>query len=451
MFVYRKNTLERELTPIDAFTAKYLLRHIPTGVTIDFKFIADTQKLKTTNTPESDALLNKRYNFASSLDKKAQVKENILSPYKVYKLDANNNYIFVKDLYDAKKTLLDNFKEAIDYFEQSIFNELKETAPQPEAPAPKEENEAPKMSELPQVGDFVRVGAEYGRVVDVDSNTRMVKVEKMSQDDVKSLLQLQQQSQTDTEEFGGLIDSILKNGGEIIMSEGFFVVQVEPSGSNVKILRVNEPQSQEQEEPNDEPQEPQETPDNVEDPFQEQSQDEESEGGEGGEGGEESEREGEEGEGEEGEGEEGEGESEEGEGEEGESEGEEGGEEGEGEDGEESEGEIGDEGESDFGDEGDSDFGDEGDSDFGDDSDDEDPLEKVKKELEKAQKEQEKSKKQAKDDVETILNAFNMDLPTIKKSFINAITLKRAIGDTEIFEDDNNNRITRAIDLIFTL
>jgi len=289
------------------------------------------------------------------------------------------------------------------------------------------------MSELPQVGDFVRVGADYGRVVDVDSNTRMVKVEKMSQDDVKSLLQLQQQSQTDTEEFGGLIDSILKNGGEIIMSEGFFVVQVEPSGSNVKILRVNEPQSQEQEEPNDEPQEPQETPDNVEDPFQEQSQDEEREGGEGGEGGEESEREREEGE--EGEGEEGEGESEEG----------------EGEDGEESKGEIGDEGDSDFGDEGDSDFGDEGDSDFGEDSDDEDPLDKVKKELEKAQKEQEKSKKQAKDDVETILNAFNMDLATIKKSFINAITLKRAIGDTEIFEDDNNNRITRAIDLIFTL
>jgi hypothetical protein len=384
------------------------------------------------NTPESDALLNKRYNFASSLDKKAQVKENILSPYKVYKLDANNNYIFVKDLYDAKKTLLDNFKEAIDYFEQSIFNELKETAPKPEAPAPKEENEAPKMSELPQVGDFVRVGADYGRVVDVDSNTRMVKVEKMSQDDVKSLLQLQQQSQTDTEEFGGLIDSILKNGGEIIMSEGFFVVQVEPSGSNVKILRVNEPQSQEQEEPNDEPQEPQETPDNVEDPFQEQSQEEESEGGEGGEGGEsgeesetekgerESEVEGQEGE--DGEGEEGE--SEEGQSEESE------GEEGEGEEGE---------------------SGEEGDSDFGDDSDDQDPLEKVKKELEKAQKEQEKSKKQAKDDVETILNAFNMDLPTIKKSFINAITLKRAVGDTEIFEDDNTNRITRAIDLIFTL
>ena len=444
MFVYRKNTLERELTPIDAFTAKYLLRHIPTGVTIDFKFIADTQKLKTMNTPESDALLNKRYNFASSLDKKAQVKENILSPYKVYKLDANNNYIFVKDLYDVKKTLLDNFKEAIDYFEQSIFNELKETAPQPEAPAPKEENNAPKMSELPQVGDFVRVGADYGRVVDVDSNTRMVKVEKMSQDDVKSLLKLQQQSQTDTKELGGLIDSILKSGGEIVMSEGFFVVQVEPSGSNLKILRVQEPQSQEQEEPNEEPQEPQETPDNVEDPFQEQSQEEESEGGEGGEGGESGEEsetekgEGEgEGESEEGqEGEEEEGESEEGEGEEGE------GEEGEGEEGESEEGE---------GEESEGESGEEGDSDFGDDSDDQDPLDKVKKELEKAQKEQEKSKKQAKDDVETILNAFNMDLATIKKSFINAITLKRAIGDTEIFEDDNTNRITRAIDLIFTL
>lgn len=459
MFVYRKNTLEREIAPIDAFTAKYLLRHTPTGVTIDFKFITDTEKLKSLNTPESDALLNKRFSFTSSIDKKAQVKENILGPYKVYKLDANNNYIFVKDLYDSKKTLLDNFKDAIDYFEQSIFNELKETAPKPEAPAPKEENNAPKMSELPQVGDFVRVGADYGRVVDVDSITRMVKVEKMSQEDVKSLLKLQQQSQTETKEFGGLIDSIFKSGGEIVMSEGFFVVQVEPSGSNLKILRVQEPQSQEQGETKEEPQEPQETPDNVENPFQEQSQDEESEGGEEGEGGEGEDEEAEEGEGEEGEGEEGEGE--EGEGQEGE------GEEGEGEEGEsdreremeqrerqedeqkkQNKGEKGEAKDGETSNEFDSL---ESDDDFGDDSDSEDPLAKIKKEIEKAQKDQANLQKQARDDAEAILNLFSMDVPTIKKNFISATTLKRAVGDTKIFEDDNNNRITRAIDLIFSL
>ena len=44
-----------------------------------------------------------------------------------------------------------------------------------------------------------------------------------------------------------------------------------------------------------------------------------------------------------------------------------------------------------------------------------------------------------------------MDLATIKKSFISASTLKRAIGDTQLFSDNNNIRIQKAIDLIFSL
>jgi hypothetical protein len=454
MFVYKKNTLEREISPIDAFTAKYLLRHTPTGVTIEFKFIVNAEKIKSEGEQGTNySILNKRLSFASNLGKgNDSVKENILGPYKVYKLDANNNYAFVKDLYDAKKTLLENFKDAIDAFEQSIFNELKEVPSTAQPPQEKEENNAPKVSELPVVGDFVRVKKDYGRVVDVDEQTRMVKIEKMSQQEVSSLLRLQQQSQTPTKEMGGLIDSIMKSGGELVSTEGFFVVQVEPSGSNLKILRINEPSNQppEGEEPQ-EPQEPQEMPDNVEDPLQEnesQEQSEENQGGEGqgGEG-----EEGEEGEGEEGEGEEGEGEGEEGEGEEGE--GQEGeGEEGEGEEGEEGEGEEGE------GEEGESQEGEgqeggisEDEDEFGDDDDDEDPLSKIKGEIQKAQKDLEKTQKQAKDDVEVILNLFNMDLPTIKKSFISASTLKRAIGDTQLFSDNNNIRIQKAIDLIFSL
>jgi hypothetical protein len=452
MFVYKKNTLEREISPIDAFTAKYLLRHTPTGVTIEFKFIVNAEKIKSEGEQGTNySILNKRLSFASNLGKgNDSVKENILGPYKVYKLDANNNYVFVKDLYDSKKTLLDNFKEAIDIFEQSIFNELKEVPSTAQPPQEKEENNAPKISELPVVGDFVRVKKDYGRVVDVDEQTRMVKIEKMSQQEVSSLLRLQQQSQTPTKEMGGLIDSIMKSGGELVSTEGFFVVQVEPSGSNLKILRVNESSNQppEGEEPQ-EPQEPQEMPDNVEDPLQEnesQEKSEENQEGEG-QGGEGEEGEGEEGEGEEGEegeGEEGEeGEGQEGEGEEGE------GEEGEGEQGEGEEGE-GEQGESQEG-EGQEGGISEDEDEFGDDDDDEDPLSKIKGEIQKAQKDLEKTQKQAKDDVEVILNLFNMDLPTIKKSFISASTLKRAIGDTQLFSDNNNLRIQKAIDLIFSL
>jgi hypothetical protein len=425
MFVYKKNTLEREISPIDAFTAKYLLRHTPTGVTIEFKFIVNAEKIKSEGEQGTNySILNKRLSFASNLGKgNDSVKENILGPYKVYKLDANNNYVFVKDLYDSKKTLLDNFKEAIDIFEQSIFNELKEVPSTAQPPQEKEENKAPKISELPVVGDFVRVKKDYGRVVDVDEQTRMVKIEKMSQQEVSSLLRLQQQSQTPSKEMRGLIDSIMKSGGELVSTQGFFVVQVEPSGSNLKILRVNESSNQppEGEEPQ-EPQEPQEMPDNVEDPLQENESQEQSEKNQGGEG--------QGGQGEEGEGEEGEeGEGEEGEGQEGE------GEEGEGEgEGEGQEGGIS-----------------EDEDEFGDEDDDEDPLSKIKGEIQKAQKDLEKTQKQAKDDVEVILNLFNMDLPTIKKSFISASTLKRAIGDTQLFSDNNNIRIQKAIDLIFSL
>jgi hypothetical protein len=359
-------------------------------------------------------------------------------------------------LYDAKKTLLENFKDAIDAFEQSIFNELKEVPPTAQPPQEKEENKAPKVSELPVVGDFVRVGKDYGRVVDVDEQTRMVKIEKMSQQEVSSLLRLQQQSQTPTKEMGGLIDSIMKSGDELVSTEGFFVVQVEPSGSNLKILRVNQPSTQPpQEEQPQEPQEQEEVPDNIEDPLQENdSQDQRGEDQQGeGQGGEGQEGEGEEGEGDESEGEEGQGgegqgeegqdeerQDEEGQGEEGQ--GEEGqGEEGQGEErqGEESQGEEGEQGILD------------GDDEFGDDDDSEDALAKIKEEIQKAQKDLEKAKKQAKDDVEAILNLFNMDLATIKKSFISASTLKRAIGDTQIFPDNNDTRIQKAIDLIFSL
>ncbi len=434
MFVYKKNTLEREISPIDAFTAKYLLRHTPTGVTIEFKFIVDAEKIKSEGEQGSNySILSRRLSFASNLGKgKESVKENILGPYKVYKLDANNNYAFVKDLYDAKKTLLENFKDAIDAFEQSIFNELKEVPPTAQPPQEKEENKAPKVSELPVVGDFVRVGKDYGRVVDVDEKTRMVKIEKMSQQEVSSLLRLQQQSQTPTKEMGGLIDSIMKSGGELVSTEGFFVVQVEPSGSNLKILRVNQPSTQPpQEEQPQEPQEPDEVPDNIEDPLQENEsqdqsgQDQQGEGqdgqdGQGGEGGEG------------GEGQEGEG----------------------GEGGEGSEGQVGEGGEG--GGSGQSGEGQEGgisedEDEFGDDDDGEDPLAKIKNEIQKAQKDLEKAKKQAKDDVEAILNLFNMDLATIKKSFISASTLRRAIGDTQIFTENNDTRIQKAIDLIFSL
>jgi hypothetical protein len=438
MFVYKKNTLEREISPIDAFTAKYLLRHTPTGVTIEFKFIVDAEKIKSEGEQGSNySILSRRLSFASNLGKgKESVKENILGPYKVYKLDANNNYAFVKDLYDAKKTLLENFKDAIDAFEQSIFNELKEVPPTAQPPQEKEENKAPKVSELPVVGDFVRVGKDYGRVVDVDEKTRMVKIEKMSQQEVSSLLRLQQQSQTPTKEMGGLIDSIMKSGGELVSTEGFFVVQVEPSGSNLKILRVNQPSTQptQQEQPQ-EPQEPDEVPDNIEDPLQEnESQDQ---------GGEDQQSEG--GEGQDGEGQDGEG-GEGGEGQDGE-----GGEGGEGQDGEGGEG--GGSGESSESGEGpNSDGGiSEDEDEFGDDDDGEDPFAKMKEEIKKAQKDLEKAKKQAKDDVEAILNLFNMDLATIKKSFISASTLKRAIGDTQIFTENNDTRIQQAIDLIFSL
>ena len=270
MFVFRKNTLKKQIVPVRGDEAAMHLIHEPSGVHLEFGFLTD---------PEVDIENDPK---ALTMD---GIRVNMTTPYKIYKLKDDNSYLFYKEHYERNQSLTDNFKGAIAIFEQSIFEQLNEKAPQPTNEQAEAPEESDKFSALPEVGDFVLVDGRYGRVVDVDEKTRMVKIDKMTKDEVMSILraqsnmaseratqQMPQSVEQAVEEIFGRINPERKDdGGFVSMDEGFFVVQVDEQGSNLTILRINEqPQGGQggQEEPPSGGGEPQ--PDNVQDPFQEQ-------------------------------------------------------------------------------------------------------------------------------------------------------------------------------------
>jgi len=455
MFVYKKDSLKTEFVPVRGDIAAMRMTHEPSGVIIDFEFSTDENQ---------DLASDPK--FLSADGKKV----NMLGPYKIYKVKENQKYLFYEEVFDAKKDLVNNFKEAIGVFEQRIFEQLNEPEPKPtnEQSAPSNQDEG--FSALPMVGDFVKVGSRFGRVVDVDENTRMVKIDKMSEKEVMKILRAQKNQaigQAGEQDDYELLDEIFDDGGIVNIEDGFFVVQVDEEGSNLTILRVQEPsqQSDAGSQQGDEGQEGEPQADNIEDPFEDnESEQEQGQDGENDAGADQEQEQSDEGQ------------------DEGDQGDEQGSDEGDDQGNDQGENQDGDSGDSTGDDSSDSDdvgsqdgdgtdSGDEsteenrgedkggkGGNDFADDefdddeiftSDDlEEALKDVQKQLETQEKEKEEN--QAKEDLLVLARALSLTADNIAENFLTKKELRAVIPDRQIFSTNNKERIDNVINLIFS-
>lgn len=434
MFVYKKNTLKKEIVPVRGDEASMHLIHEPSGVHIKFNFLTDTEA--DIETAPNTLSMN-------------GAKVNMTTPYIIYKPKPDNSYLFYTESYDSKKDLTQNFKDAIDIFEQRIFEQLNETEPTPTNEQAEPPQNQEQFSALPEVGDFVKVGSRFGRVVDVDEATRMVKIDKMTEKEVMDILrrqknESQEQSSNMSATMQNMIDDLLgeekfDDGGITIMNEGFFVVQVDEQGANLTILRIQPPSEGGQGEQGEPQGEGEQTPDNVEDPFQDQGSDGEGEGdGEGGES-----QEGQDGDqgGDQG----GDQEGDESGDQEDDQEGGEGGTEGGGQGSSDDKSEDGKKGEG-FREwtPNDDEFGDD---DFFSEEDLQDALNDVKEKLDGKKKEQEDEKTM--DDLRQVANFLSLTEQNIFENFMTKKELQAVIGGRRIFMNDNDERVKNVIDLIF--
>lgn len=181
MLVYKKGQLKKELTPVKQGVVKYTLKHAKTGVKLSFDMYSDMTK-----TNKDVFATPKVYDSAI----------NMVSPYLVSK-EENGQYKIYESFWDVNKTLFDNFTDAITYFEESIFKELNEKPPQP--PTQPDDSDPDKFKELPNIGDIVRIGKDrFGKVVDVNIETRNIDVAPMTKEEAMGILKQQLKVKTET-------------------------------------------------------------------------------------------------------------------------------------------------------------------------------------------------------------------------------------------------------------
>lgn len=400
MFVYKRDTLEKTIEYISDNRARVGIYHRPTKMALSFVVYTDERMPKV----EPNVYPSKSFSDAPL--------SSLVSAYEIRGMENDSDkYSFVKDVYSPRKTLVENFLEAIEVFENEIFERLNEQKPQATPPAPQNPPNSDKVSELPKVGDFVRQGKVFGRVVDVNQETREVKISILSEADVMAALKLQQMGMKEEASESGFI---MAAGGDT----GFFVVIVDEQGSNLKILRPTPPPQgggdmpePPQGTPDDQEQEPQ--PDNVEDPFDD-SQSDDSEG---------QDSEGQDGEGQDGEGQDAEGQD------------------GEGQDGEGQDGE-GQDGKGEFS---------EDDADFGDDSEGDGDGKSFQDKIEEERQEQmsmkERLERMAKGDLQTITRALG--LTDLKKDLPSRRAAEKLTDGLTFFDTMNEARIINAINFAF--
>jgi hypothetical protein len=152
-----------------------------------------------------------------------------------------DKYDFVKEFYNPNKTSLENFLGAIEIFENEIYNRLEEKVANPTPPS----NPTPPETEsvLPEVGDFVRDGKRFGRVVDVDEETRAVEISQMSKEDVfRNLRAIKNQrliNDSDSFENGGIL-GLPKIGDIVRFAEKFGkVVAVDKTTRKIKVQKMS--------------------------------------------------------------------------------------------------------------------------------------------------------------------------------------------------------------------
>ena len=398
MFVYKRDTLEKTIEYISDNRARVGIYHRPTKMALSFVVYTNEGMPKL----EPNVYSSKSFSDAPL--------SSLVSDYEIRGMQKDSDkYSFVKDVYSPRKTLVENFLEAIEVFENEIFERLNEQKPQATPPETPPQPEGEKKSELPRVGDFVRQGKVFGRVVDVNQETREVKISIMSEADVMAALKLQQMGMKEEASESGFI---MAAGGDT----GFFVVIVDEQGSNLKILRPTPPPQgggdmpePPEATPDDQEQEPQ--PDNIEDPFDD-SQSDDSKGQDG---------EGQDGEGQDGEGQDGEGQD---------------------ADGQDENGQDGDS------QDGDDEFS-EDDADFGDESegDEQSFQDKIEEERKEQMSMKERLERMAEGDLETITRALG--LTDLKKDLPSRRAAEKLTDGLTFFDTMNEARIINAINFAF--
>jgi len=182
MFVYRNNTLEKFVEYIDDKKSKVGIYHVPTKMALSFTIYSDP------SLPLNQPNVFKSKSFSDS------ELSSMISAYEIRGMETDSDkYNFLKDVYNSRKTLVENFLEAIEVFEDEIYKRLKEQRPQatpPTTPPPPQ-----TQSELPNVGDIVEVDGKFGVVTDVKGESREIKISQMTRDEAMSRLRVIQTTQ----------------------------------------------------------------------------------------------------------------------------------------------------------------------------------------------------------------------------------------------------------------
>ena len=250
MFTFRKGKLIKNITALTDKVFRYQLTHPTSGINIYIDFFGDPYDSNT----NIDSLI---LDYKSFLVNKA-------SSYVVFK-EENNKYVIYKEFWDDKKNVVDNFKDAISFFENSIFEEMNEKPSKPQTPK-SQDDEPEKFTKPPIVGDIVEVGGVYAKVLDVSEDGE-VSLKKLTKDEAFKILRnkrnsLLQKNQAKSLAKGGETGSLFK---------------VNYNEDKITIFEVNIPTD----EPNDTPpidddtdDESEPTPDNVKDPFADENEQE---------------------------------------------------------------------------------------------------------------------------------------------------------------------------------
>ena len=250
MFTFRKGKLIKNITALTDKVFRYQLTHPTSGINIYIDFFGDPYDSNT----NIDSLI---LDYKSFLVNKA-------SSYVVFK-EEDNKYVIYKEFWDDKKNVVDNFKDAISFFENSIFEEMNEKPSKPQTPK-SQDDEPEKFTKPPIVGDIVEVGGVYAKVLDVSEDGE-VSLKKLTKDEAFKILRnkrnsLLQKNQAKSLAKGGETGSLFK---------------VNYNEDKITIFEVNIPTD----EPNDTPpidddtdDESEPTPDNVKDPFADENEQE---------------------------------------------------------------------------------------------------------------------------------------------------------------------------------
>lgn len=180
-YYYDSETLSyRKVIRKKRTTAKYIFVFLLGSALFGFMFVFIASQYF--ESPKEKALARELQNMQFQYDllnKKMDEVESVLANvYQIYKLDPNGKYDFKEEVWDMGGSLLDNFKEAINVFETKIYEELEEEEPTPKP-----------FSQMPEVGDLIRIGNDrFGVVTASNEVTREIEFDEKTKEEMDVLI-----------------------------------------------------------------------------------------------------------------------------------------------------------------------------------------------------------------------------------------------------------------------